>query len=191
MTTAVRSPLRTTGEVISAATFEGIVRQHQRYVYRVLYLLVRDGDVADSLTQECFLRAYNNWPRFRGECAVRTWLLRIATNLARDHGKNRKVAFWKRLVGLDDEIGDSAPQAASSHPSPERTLLARERLQAVWKAVDSLSEQQRTVFLLRFVEEMDLDEVAGVLGLKVGTVKAHLFRATGKVREILKENQWT
>ncbi len=116
-----------------------------------------------------------------------TWILRIAVNLARDHAKNRKVAFWKKIIGLDDDTIQDTCHLQAPEPSPERTLLAQEQLRAVWTAVDSLSEQQRSVFLLRFVEEMSLEEVAGVLGIQVGTVKAQLFRATGKVRQALKE----
>ena len=79
--------------------FDQVVREHQKRVYRVAFLLVRDHDAADTVTQECFLRAYNNRKGFRGECSVGTWLLRIAVNLARDHARNRRASFWKRLVG--------------------------------------------------------------------------------------------
>jgi len=69
-------------------------------------------------------------------------------------------------------------------------LLARSELQAVWAAVDFLSPQQREVFLLRFVEELSLAEIAEVLGIRVGSVKAQLFRALGSVRKQVKEQQW-
>ena len=90
------------------------MRQHQRRVYRVIYLLVRDADTADTLTQECFLRAYQKRASFRGECRIETWILRIAVNLVRDHGKNRRASFWKRLVGLDD--GESTDTGRGSFP---------------------------------------------------------------------------
>jgi RNA polymerase sigma-70 factor (ECF subfamily) len=67
--------------------------------------------------------------------------------------------------------------------SPEVAALASEQVAAVWAATESLSERQRTVFLLRFVEDMDLLEIAAATGLKEGTVKAHLFRALQAVRE--------
>lgn len=167
--------------------FDLIVRQHQRRVYRVIFLLVKDADAADSLTQETFLRAYRELAGFRGECRFDTWLLRIAVNLARDHGKNRRVWFWKRLVGLDAE--DSAPvreTVAASDPTPEELVLMREELDAVWATLASLSPRQRTVFLLRFVEEMSLAEIGQVLGIREGTVKAQLFRALRSVRERVK-----
>jgi RNA polymerase sigma-70 factor, ECF subfamily len=174
---------------ITAETFDAIVRQYQRKVYRVILLLTKDRDVADTLTQECFLRAYQSRETFRGECRVDTWLLRIAVNLVRDHARNRKASFWKRLVGLD-ESGENAKETASSRPSPERSLMARAELQAVWESVNRLSRQQRAIFLLRFVEEMPLSDIADVLGLKLGSVKAHLFRALTNVRTEMKEQKW-
>lgn len=191
LTTDLSSPAAEAGEEISVERFDDIMRQHQRRVYRVIYLLVRDADTADTLTQECFLRAYQKRASFRGECRIETWILRIAVNLVRDYGKNRRASFWKRLVGLDDgETADTElRQFPAREPSAERTLLAREELEAVWKALDSLSAQQRTIFFLRYEEEMSLAQIADLLEVKVGTVKTQLSRATGKLRE-MKERQW-
>jgi RNA polymerase sigma-70 factor, ECF subfamily len=172
---------------ISTEAFDQIIRQHQRRVYRVIYLLVKDVDVADTLTQECFFRAYRNLASFRGECRIDTWLLRIAMNLVRDHGKNRRNGFWRRLIGLEDAANE--PAAVSHFASPERQMQACQELDAVWTAVASLPKQQRTIFLLRFAEEMSLVEIADVLRVKVGTVKAHLFRATDRVRQAVKVSQ--
>jgi RNA polymerase sigma-70 factor (ECF subfamily) len=190
LTTALTTLLERVAETVelSSERFDEIIQQNQRRVYRVIFLLVRDHDVADTLTQECFLRAYRKRATFRGECRLDTWLLRIAVNLVRDHGKSRRAQFWRKLVGLDDkESGNTTSRVASEQISPERQLLVREELQAVWDVAASLSDRQRTIFLLRFAEEMSLAEVAAVLRLKTGTVKAHLFRATEKVRAALKE----
>jgi RNA polymerase sigma-70 factor, ECF subfamily len=189
LTSVLNAPVEERRAAVSSESFDEIVRQHQRRIYRVLFLLLRDHDAADTLTQECFLRAYTKLAAFRGECRIDTWLLRIAVNLAKDHGKSRRVGFWKKLVGLEDAgAGAAAPRDITTpQPSPEQVLLAREELEAVWSTVASFSPQQRTIFILRFAEEMSLAEIAGVLGLSVGTVKAQLFRATGKVREMFKE----
>lgn len=188
MDTALTSALGTPATTLTAPDFDEIVRRHQRRVYRFLFMLLRDSDEADTLTQECFLRAYQGLPGFRGESSLETWLLRIAANLARDQVRNRKRSFWKRLLGLDDDNEHSpANRVASPHASPEQNLLAREEAQAVWRAAEQLSSQQRAVFLLRFVEEMELTEIAEVLGLRVGSVKSHLFRALQAVRAQLKE----
>jgi RNA polymerase sigma-70 factor (ECF subfamily) len=174
-------------EAASSRNFDEIIRLHQRRVYRLLYVLLRDADAADTLTQECFLRAYKKLETFRGECRIETWLLRIAVNLARDYGKNRRTSFWRRLVGLEGTEESENRQVLGSQPSPERVLLAREELEAVWAAVDSLSRQQRAIFLLRFTEELSLAEIAAIMKLSVGTVKAHLFRATARIRETVRD----
>ncbi|HLE36076.1 MAG TPA: sigma-70 family RNA polymerase sigma factor [Candidatus Acidoferrales bacterium] len=185
---------------IAVAEFDELVRLHQRRIYRVLLGLVRDTDAADTLTQECFLRAYRHRRRFRGESSVGTWLVRIAVNLARDHGRSRKNAFWRRLFSgsrkdsreatlsahgesaMDEAAALAAPQA-----TPERELAARQELDAVWAATEGLSGQQRAVFFLRFAEEMTLEEIAQATSLKLGTVKTHLHRAIGALRRRLRE----
>lgn len=169
---------------ITAADFDRLVYLHQRRIYRVLLAVLRDAEAADTLTQECFLRAYQKRQSFRGESAVATWLVRIALNLARDHQKSRRQSFWRRLTG---SAGEHTEAAATELPdrqaSPERVLLAREETRAVARAVDHLPARQREVFLLRFVEEMSLEEIAQATGLETGTVKSHLSRALNAVRQ--------
>ena len=174
---------------IEAREFDEIVRRNQRRIYRLLLTILRDHDAADTLTQECFLRAYRKRASFRGESSVETWLVRIAVNLARDHVKSRRQAFWKRLFstgGAEEAVTLEVPDARAS---PERALLAREEMAAVWSMVDELSPQQRTIFLMRFVEEMTLEEIAQAMELEVGTVKSHLHRGVGAVRRRLKEQR--
>ncbi len=162
--------------------FEPIVREHQQRIYRILFLMLRDADEADNLTQECFLRAFSRRAGFRGEAEPGTWLVRIALNLARDQLKSRRASFWRRLL-RGREIADQA--LADRHSSPEDSLLARERLEAVWTAVESLPMRQRTVFTLRFGEDMTLAEIARILKLREGTVKAHLAQANNAIRRAL------
>jgi RNA polymerase sigma-70 factor (ECF subfamily) len=116
-----------------------------------------------------------------------TWLMRIAINLQKDHWRNRRMQFWRhtRANAVDlDEAGEWLP---SGERTAEQQMLARERVQQVWKAMEGLSERQRTVFLLRYVEEQELSDIASFTGLSEGTVKAHLSRALGKVRAELRE----
>jgi len=174
-------------EGISHEEFDEIVRLNQRRIYRVLLGIVRDSDLADTLTQECFLRAYRNRNRFRGEAKVGTWLFRIAINLARDHLRNRRLAFWKKFSSSEEYDLDLAETVADERATPERHLLVQEQLRRVWQALEELSVRQREVFLLRFIEEMSIEEIAGTTRLKPGTVKAHLFRAMSTVRRRVKE----
>ncbi len=171
----------------AAQEFATIVANHRPQVFRFLLASTRDLDLAETLTQECFLKAHRNWSSFRGESNVLTWLMRIAINLQKDHWRNRRLQFWRltRSNAVDaDEAGEWLP---SNESSPERQLLAREQVKQVWRAVDGLSERQRTVFLLRYVEEMEIAEIGRSTGLSEGTVKAHLSRALGRVRRQLGE----
>jgi RNA polymerase sigma-70 factor (ECF subfamily) len=178
-------------EGITAEEFDGIVRANQQRIFRVLYSLVRDRDAADSLTQECFLRAYRKRHTFRGEASVTTWLVRIATNLARDCSRNRRLAFWRKLLADSrDESEDLRPlEIPDTGASPERALLAREQLESVWTAVEQLPRQQRTAFSLRFAGEMSLSEIADVMDLEVATVKAHLSRAVATVKNRVRRGE--
>jgi RNA polymerase sigma-70 factor (ECF subfamily) len=187
-TTAITSAVMAGCATAELEDFDALVRSEQRRVYRVLLAMVRDPDAADSLTQECFLKAYRHRHRFRGECTVRTWLLRIAVNLARDHAKSRRAQFWRKLF---DKSPDPAYLSNKVDPraSPERQLLAREDLAAVWSAVDDLPAQQRAIFVLRFVEDLSTEEIAAATSLRPGTVKTHLFRALSAVRDRMKGRQ--
>lgn len=171
-------------EATAAAAFEdfdALMRAHQQHVYRVLLSLVRDPDVADTLAQECFLRAYQKRGTYRGEAGIRTWLVTIAVNLARDHGRNRRAGFWRRLFRSEDPV-EVADTLSDGRPGAERALIARQELGAVWSALDRLSEGQRTVFILRFVDDLSLDQIATATRTTVGTVKTQLFRAISALR---------
>jgi len=169
--------------------FDSVVRRHQQRIYRVLLGMVRDTGAAENLTQECFLKAYQSRSSYRGEASVSTWLVRIAINLAHDYHRNRRAAFWRRLFAGDNDGSEFAARLPSEAATPEQVLVAREKLAAVWLAAEKLSPQQRSVFVLRFVEQMSLEEIAAATDLKLGTVKAHLFRALGTVRKQMKEWQ--
>jgi RNA polymerase sigma-70 factor (ECF subfamily) len=168
---------------IAPEDFDSIVRRNQRRIFAVLLLYLRDSDAADALTQECFLRAFESRARFRGECTLETWLMRIAVNLARDYMKSRRRNFWARLVRSEKALARC--RVADAHLSPEGVLLAREEVAALWSGIEELSHRQKSVFLLRFAEEMTLEEIAAVLELEPGTVKSHLARALGALRRRL------
>jgi RNA polymerase sigma-70 factor (ECF subfamily) len=175
-------------EAVEAVTeeFSQIMLTYRPRVYRFLLASTRDLDLAETLAQECFLKAYRSWTSFRGESSVMTWLLRIAINLEKDHWRNRRLQFWRQVRGNTVDVDEASEWLPSSESSAERRMLAREQVKQVWRVVDKLSARQKMVFLLRVVEEMELSEIAGATGLSEGTVKTHLSRALNKVRAGLK-----
>jgi RNA polymerase sigma-70 factor (ECF subfamily) len=170
----------------AAQEFSDIVQVHRPQIFRFLLASTRDVDLAETLTQECFLKAHRNWDRFRGDSSVMTWLMRIAINLEKDHWRNRRMQFWRHTQTNSVDLDEASEWLPSGERSIEQQLLAREQVSHVWKAVEGLSARQRTVFLLRYVEDQELSEIALATGLSEGTVKAHLSRALVKVRAELR-----
>ncbi|MGD0737316.1 MAG: RNA polymerase sigma factor [Terracidiphilus sp.] len=171
-----------TAQEIAAQEFSTVVTTHRPQIFRFLLASTRDVDLAETLTQDCFLKAHRNWGSFRGESSAMTWLMRIAINLQKDHWRNRRMQFWRQTRTNAVDLDEASEWLPSGERSAEQRLLAREQVKCVWQSVKGLSERQRTVFLLRYVDEMELSEIAQATGLSEGTVKAHLSRALARVR---------
>src|SRR5450631_2606325 len=180
--TTLEPMTKATADEIAAQEFAGVVAAHRTQIFRFLLASTRDVDLAETLTQDCFLKAHRNWSSFRGDSSAMTWLMRIAINLQKDHWRNRRMQFWRHARNNSVDLDEASDWLPSGERSAEQKILAREKVAHVWRAVEGLSERQRTVFLLRFVDEMELKEIAQSTGLSEGTVKAHLSRALGRVR---------
>jgi RNA polymerase sigma-70 factor (ECF subfamily) len=159
-----------------------LVRIHRSSVLRHAWWLLKDRDLAESVTQDCFLRAFNARALYRGQCSVRTWLLAIATNLVRDTARSRGFRFWKQVSSSAVDVHELGSRLACRQQTAEANLLMSEKLRQVWATVDGLPGKQRTVFLLRFVEEMPVSEIADSTGLNLSTVKSLLYRALRTIR---------
>ncbi len=160
-----------------------LMRLYQAKVFRFVAFSVRDFDAAETITQDCFLKAHNTRNQFRGDCSISTWLMKIAFNLVRDHTKTLKFRFWKNVQTTAvnvDELGHYLPSDASS---PEAQYLARERVELIQSSLGKLSDKQRSVFLMKFVEDLDLPEIAEIMGMPLQTVKTHLYRAVATIRD--------
>jgi len=166
----------------SSVEFDALVQAYRPRVFRFLLASLRDRESAENLTQDCFLRAYRARNQFRGASSPATWLMQIAINLVRKHESSSRLKFWRRALHPVVHPEDLGDWISDRQVTPEAAVVAKEQVRAIWSVVAQLSERQRTVFLLRFVEEMDLLEIAGATGMKEGTVKTHLFRALQSVR---------
>ncbi len=169
--------------------FDALVEAHRPRIFRFLLASLRDRETAENLTQDCFMRAYKARAQFRGESGAATWLMHIAANLVRDHESSSRLKFWRRNLRPEVDLNDVSDWMPDRQRSPEAVAAAKEQVRAIWSAAANLSERQRTVFLLRFVEDMDLLEIAAVTGMKEGTVKAHLFRALQAVRAVFESGR--
>ena len=161
---------------------DALVRAYKPKVFRFVAFSITDRDAAESITQDCLLKAHLTRNQFRGDCSISTWLMRIAFNLVRDHTKSQKFRFWKSAAASAIDASEVSQYLPSGATSAEAQLIARERVQMVYQALRELSGKQRSIFLMRFVEEMDLSDIAASTGMTVPTVKTHLYRAVGAIR---------
>ena len=181
-TTAGFTAMATENPALEFEDFDRVMEQYRTRVLRFLFASLGDMDAAESLTQDCFWNAYKSRRMFRGDCSVNTWLMRIAVNLVRNHVRSRRFQFWKKAQRVNCE---EIHQWADRSISPEERASLNEQLQSIWEATKTLSERQRTVFLLRFVEDLDIREIAESMGLTESTVNVHLSRSLRRIRSCL------
>jgi RNA polymerase sigma-70 factor, ECF subfamily len=161
---------------------EALDRIYRSRLLRFVAYSTNDVDLAETIVQDTLLKAYNARESFRGDCNVYTWLAHIALNLVRDRQRTQKFKFWRNVQKTAPDMSEMSSLLPSSQSSPETQILARERAKQVTVALETLSINQRTVFLMRFIEEMDLQEICQSTGMQLSTVKTHLHRAVKAVR---------
>ena len=172
------------------AAFEQLVFRYDKQVLTIAARFVRSSDDAKDIYQEVFLRVYQGLRRFRMQSEFATWIYRITTNVCLTHRSRRKK---NSHVSLEEEYGDTegdphpSAVAQSTDASPEEHTVSREISQRINEAMDELSPQQKMVFTLKHYQGMKLREIAEALGCSDGTVKKHLFVATQRMRERLKD----
>ena len=161
---------------------EDLVRRYQNYVYRLCYLVMRDEQDAEDMTQEAFIRACRALPRFeiREGISFEAWLYRIAVNCCRSRLRRKwyQVVPWQHL-GFGERI------AANPEDRPERVFLRDEQRSQVLSAIDKLGEKHRLVIILRYYADLSNEEIATVLKIPSGTVRSRLHTARQRLRELL------
>ena len=170
--------------------FSSWMASEQRRIFLLCRRLLQDSDEADSATQDVFLKAYKALSKGKGDAGELDnpgkWITRIAVNTCLDRLRSKAWKIWRRRPPAEDEeiILQMTPGA---DPDSERQLFAKQIQHRLEAALVKLSDRQRAVFSLRHYDAMALEEIAEVLKLDVGTVKAHLFRAMAKMRDELKD----
>lgn len=164
-----------------------LMRRHNQTLYRTARSILKDDAEAEDAVQEAYLRAYRGMGSFRGDAKLSTWLVRIVVNEA--IGRVRKRNRTAEIIRMDGDMDldhsadvytdDRAPE------QPERAAMRGEARQLLEKSIDALPDAFRTVFLLRAVEEMTVEEVAAALDIPEATVRTRFFRARGLLRESL------
>ena len=177
----------TASAAVPTSDFAGWMLAEQRRIFLLCQRMLGESDEAGSATQDAFFKAYRALERNETPPDdPAKWLTRIAVNTCLDRLRSRRWQFWRKRPNQEDEQLILA-MAPSGCPDAEDHLFARQIAQRLAEALDKLSARQRAVFTLRHYEDHSLEEIATLLGLDVGTVKAHMARAVAKMREELKD----
>jgi RNA polymerase sigma-70 factor, ECF subfamily len=177
------------------AAFGDLVKMYQGKAYAIAYSMCSgDGEEARELTQEAFLRAFQNLKSFRGKSSFYTWYYRILVNICLDNRRrrgrwNKIFSFWRgdqkdKAISREMNAQYTGPR---EHSDPMTALNNKQLAKEIGQALASLPEKQRVVFQLKVLHGMQIREIAEVMGSAEGTVKSHLFRATHFMREALQE----
>ncbi len=167
--------------------FEELLNQYRNLVYHVMYRMVQNPQEAEDLTQEAFMKAFHAIHSFNETFAFSTWLMKIATNNCIDFLRKKKLKTFsidQPIQYKDEKIRVDLPD---KEPTPEKRLLEQERKRLLQEAIESLPTLYRTVILLRHQEEKSYEEIAELLNIPIGTVKARLFRAREMLNKIIKD----
>ncbi len=168
------------------AAFAPLMRRYNRVLFRTARSILRNDADAEDVLQNAYLRAYRTLPGFRGEAALSTWLTRIVINeaLMRLRTATRRANIVQ-LHTMEHDQSDLHEPRASGDDEPLAAAMRAQTRRLLERAIDALPESFRTVFVLRAVEDMSVEEVAAVLGIPEATVRTRHFRGRGMLRDAL------
>ena len=161
--------------------FSELVRIYENKAYHLALRMVSNPEDAYDVAQDAFLSAWRGLPSFRGESGFSTWLYRLVSNAAIDH--LRRTKHQRGNVSLDDE--ELNLDAPDDSPTPQEAAEENDLKQAVAAGLRELSDDHRTVLVMREVQELSYEEIAESLQLDLGTVKSRISRARTHLRKIL------
>ena len=166
------------------AAFDLLVRKYQQKVMNLVSRYIKDNAEVMDITQEAFIKAYRALPNFRGESAFYTWLYRIAVNTA----KNYLVAAGRRAPTSTQFDSEEAENFEEGHQlrhmnTPEAELMSKQIASTVNQTMNELPEELRTAIVLREIDGMSYEDIAGAMNCPIGTVRSRIFRARETIAE--------
>jgi len=183
------------------AAFDALVTRHKDRLFNLCFWFLGDFHEAEDVCQEVFIKIYQSVPKFRFEASFATWSYRIAVNACKNrvrslayrlkkvtHRLNARAVLPGGEGGGKADAGSGEPEmtaAATPDSRPDAQLEARERVEALRRAIRTLSADKRSVLVLRDMEGLSYTEIAGITGLPAGTVKSRLARARDELKNKL------
>jgi RNA polymerase sigma factor (sigma-70 family) len=156
-------------------------------IFRLINRMIRSQEEVEDLTQEAFIKAFTSLDRFDNQYAFSTWLYKIATNNSIDYIRKKKLQTFSINKPVDSEENDYSFELPDTELEPDQELIAAQRKKMLDEAMNTLPPKYRQVILMRHVDEKEYQEIAKILKLPLGTVKAHIFRARELLYKQLRE----
>lgn len=163
--------------------YQELLERYQKTVFHIVVRIIRNSDDAQDLVQETFMRAFNTLESYRSEFRFSTWLCKIAANCSIDYLRKKKIKAFSMDKPLQTKNGSMEIELEDRSANPEEKLLRKQRLMSIEDAIEELPDKYREVIVYRHHDDKSYEEIAGILGVPIGTVKARIFRA----RELLKK----
>jgi RNA polymerase sigma-70 factor (ECF subfamily) len=163
------------------AAFRLLVERHGRSIYRMAYRIAGQHEDAEDVVQETFVRAYRQLDRFEARANFSTWLYRIGFNCAIDHVRARRTRETPSAPETLEYLAAESPR-----PTTDDLVYAGQIQEQVAQALTSLTEQERTAFVMRHYHECAIEEISDALGVKTNAAKHAVFRAVKKMRAALR-----
>lgn len=171
------------------SAYKEMVEKYERALYFHIQKMIKDKEQVNDLVQEAFVKAFDNLNSYSTNYAFSTWLYRIATNHTIDYLRKKKL----KTLSIDEPVktrdGEMKMQLEDESAGTDRNIIRKQRQKIVQHAINDLPKKYRKVIELRHMEEKSYQEIADVLDLPLGTVKAHIFRAREMLYKALKDKR--
>ena len=163
------------------SAYKKLMMKYHDAIFNFIFKMVHDREQVEDLTQEAFIKAFASLSKFNDEFAFSTWLYKIATNNSIDHIRKRKLQVYSIDKPIDSKDSEYTFELPDEDYEADGELISDQRAVMIRAAIAKLPEKYRLVIELRHIEEKSYEEIAVLLKLPIGTIKAHIFRA----RELL------
>ena len=169
------------------ASYKKLMKKYHDPIFHLISRIIRNKEQIEDLTQETFVKAFASLKSFNEEYAFSTWLYKIATNSSIDYIRKRKLDTFSidKPIALEDS--DFTFELPDSTYEPDKRIIQHQRSKVLEEAIEMLPEKYKRVIIMRHSEERDYAEIAKILKLPIGTVKAHIFRARELLNKYLRD----
>jgi len=163
--------------------YQELLLKYQKTVFHIILKIIRNADDAQDLVQETFMRAFKTLESYRSEFRFSTWLCKIAANCSIDYLRKKKIKAFSMDKPIETKNGTVEVEFRDKGANPEEYMLRKQKLISIEEAIESLPEKYKEVIVYRHHDDKSYEEIAKIMDIPIGTVKARIFRA----RELLKK----